>query len=203
MSDVRRIDISEDLAAAIAAVVVPDTLVAFNGHPVRTVGALLEADEAISAQIRNLSQNPLIALALNTMFADVRGGKSATLVVSSGKLMADVMVAIKPHQGRGRSAVTTAVTNPTITATVDTKSTATVDTNSKSTATIDTNSTDTDTQRGPSLEYLRARAGILGVDISDLGRKKGLIVARLEKATSGQIIPESVSSESVSIDQYI
>ena len=201
MSDVRRIDISEDLAAAIAAVVVPDTLVAFNGHPVRTVGALLEADEAISAQIRNLSQNPLIALALNTMFADVRGGKSATLVVSSGKLMADVMVAIKPHQGRGRSAVTTAVTNPTITATVDTKSTATVDT--KSTATIDTNSTDTDTQRGPSLEYLRARAGILGVDISDLGRKKGLIVARLEKATSGQIIPESVSSESVSIDQYI
>ena len=190
MSDVRRIDISEDLAAAIAAVVVPDTLVAFNGHPVRTVGALLEADEAISAQIRNLSQNPLIALALNTMFADVRGGKSATLVVSSGKLMADVMVAIKPHQGRGRSAVTTAVTNPTITATVD------------------TNSTDTDTQRGPSLEYLRARAGILGVDISDLGRKKGLIVARLEKATSGQIIPESVSSESVSsesvsIDQYI
>ena len=200
MSDVRRIDISEDLAAAIAAVVVPDTLVAFNGHPVRTVGALLEADEAISAQIRNLSQNPLIALALNTMFADVRGGKSATLVVSSGKLMADVMVAIKPHQGRGRSAVTTAVTNPTITATVDT--------NSKSTATIDTNSTDTDTQRGPSLEYLRARAGILGVDISDLGRKKGLIVARLEKATSGQIIPESVSSESVSsesvsIDQYI
>ena len=195
MSDVRRIDISEDLAAAIAAVVVPDTLVAFNGHPVRTVGALLEADEAISAQIRNLSQNPLIALALNTMFADVRGGKSATLVVSSGKLMADVMVATKPHQGRGRSAVTTAVTNPTITATVDT--------NSKSTATIDTNSTDTDTQRGPSLEYLRARAGILGVDISDLGRKKGLIVARLEKATSGQIIPESVSSESVSIDQYI
>ena len=195
MSDVRRIDISEDLAAAIAAVVVPDTLVAFNGHPVRTVGALLEADEAISAQIRNLSQNPLIALALNTMFADVRGGKSATLVVSSGKLMADVMVAIKPHQGRGRSAVTTAVTNPTITATVDT--------NSKSTATIEPTLHELDGQRGPSLEYLRVRAGILGVDISDLGRKKGLIVARLEKATSGQTIPESVSSESVSIDQYI
>lgn len=38
----------------------------------------------------------------------------------------------------------------------------------------------------PSLDSLREQAEALGVDISDLGRKKGLIIARLAKQTEAQ-----------------
>ena len=243
MSDVRRIVVSDDLAAAIAAVGVPSSLVIFQLQPVATVGALLEANEALSAQIRNLSNNPLIALALNTMFADVRGGKSATLAMASGKIVVDVVVEAKsltgqtdarpkrqyqarPRQnGGGTADGATNVTNSPDMGVV-TKAVKAV------AHSVDAEKVpDNDTLRGPSLEYLRARADALGVDILDLGRKKGLIVARLGLAvlnqtgavqvssvqvssvqdssvqdSSVQDPPESaisVSSESVSIDQHL
>jgi hypothetical protein len=44
--------------------------------------------------------------------------------------------------------------------------------------------TTTDDAKGPSLDELRKKAAELGIDISDLGRKKGLIVARLAQQGS-------------------
>jgi hypothetical protein len=51
-------------------------------------------------------------------------------------------------------------------------------------ATASTDAAADDNAKGPSLDDLRKKAAELGIDISDLGRKKGLIIARLAQQGS-------------------
>ena len=114
-------------------------------------------------RMRTLEQDPLVRLAIASVVADCRGGKSGTLILDE-----DGQLAVEVNCGR----------------LVESKPEPEPESKPESKLT-----------RGPSLDDLRAEAAALNVDISDLGRKKGLILARLDAARNAPPPSPPASSE--------
>lgn len=116
-------------------------------------------------RMRTLEQDPLVRLAIASVVADCRGGKSGTLILDE-----DGQLAVEVNCGR----------------LVESKPEPEPEPESKPESKL---------TRGPSLDDLRAEAAALNVDISDLGRKKGLIIARLDAARNAPPPSPPASSE--------
>ena len=133
----------------------------FNGAPISTLGALLDAYTVIAASATAALAHPLVKIAGDAVVDTVRGAKSGSITVDGGELFATVNTGNRGRGGRRKASAVAAVS---------TDATASTDAD--------------DNTKGPSLDDLRKKAAELGIDISDLGRKKGLIVARLAQQGS-------------------
>jgi len=138
---------------------------------------LARLTELCRAKMSILSANPLVALAVESVVANCRGGKSGRVIVDDN---GDFAVEVTCATGRKVEEPAVEPAKPQ-------------------------ESAPEPTTRGPSLDDLRAQAAALGVDISDLGRKKGLIIARLDAArtappTSGD--EPVVKAATLNVDNY-
>jgi hypothetical protein len=158
---IKRVSVPAEISAALRDLTVPAVEgLSFNGAPISTFGALLDAYTAIAASATAALAHPLVKIAGGAVVDTVRGAKSGAIGVDGGELFATVNTGNRGRGGRKKaSAESTTVT----------------------TAAAETT---TDDAKGPSLDELRKKAAELGIDISDLGRKKGLIVARLTQQGS-------------------
>jgi hypothetical protein len=158
---IKRVSVPAEISAALRDLTVPAVEgLSFNGAPISTFGALLDAYTAIAASATAALAHPLVKIAGGAVVDTVRGAKSGAIGVDGGELFATVNTGNRGRGGRKKaSAESTTVT----------------------TAAAETT---TDDAKGPSLDELRKKAAELGIDISDLGRKKGLIVARLAQQGS-------------------
>ena len=123
---------------------------------------MLDAYKAIAGATAAALSHPLVKIAGDAVVNTVRGAKSGSIGVDGGELFATVNTGNRGRGGRKKaSAESTTATAATATET-----------------------TTDDAAKGPSLDELRKKAAELGIDISDLGRKKALIVARLAQQGS-------------------
>ena len=159
---IKRVSVPAEISAALRDLTIPAVEgLSFNGAPISTFGALLDAYTAIAASATAALAHPLVKIAGGAVVDTVRGAKSGTITVDGGELFATVNTGNRGRGGRKKASA---------------ESTTTVTTAAAETT--------TDDAKGPSLDELRKKAAELGIDISDLGRKKGLIVARLTQQGS-------------------
>ena len=152
----KRVSVPSEISTALRDLTVPAVEgLSFNGAPISTFGALLDAYTVIAASATAALAHPLVKIAGDAVVDTVRGAKSGSITVDGGELFATVNTGNRGRGGRRKAAATTDAT-----ATASTDAAA-------------------DDAKGPSLDDLRKKAAELGIDISDLGRKKGLIIARL------------------------
>ena len=152
----KRVSVPSEISTALRDLTVPAVEgLSFNGAPISTFGALLDAYTVIAASATAALAHPLVKIAGDAVVDSVRGAKSGSINVDGGELFATVNTGNRGRGGRRKAAATTDAT-----ATASTDAAA-------------------DDAKGPSLDDLRKKAAELGIDISDLGRKKGLIIARL------------------------
>lgn len=157
----KRVSVPSEISTALRDLTVPAVEgLSFNGAPISTFGALLDAYTVIAASATAALAHPLVKIAGDAVVDSVRGAKSGSINVDGGELFATVNTGNRGRGGRRKAAATTDAT-----ATASTDAAA-------------------DDAKGPSLDDLRKKAAELGIDISDLGRKKGLIVARLAQQGS-------------------
>ena len=155
---IKRVSVPAEISAALRDLTVPAVEgLSFNGAPISTFGALLDAYTAIAASATAALAHPLVKIAGGAV-VDTGPG---TITVDGGELFATVNTGNRGRGGRKKASA---------------ESTTTVTTAAAETT--------TDDAKGPSLDELRKKAAELGIDISDLGRKKGLIVARLAQQGS-------------------
>jgi len=153
----KRVSVPSEISTALRDLTVPAIEgLSFNGAPISTFGALLDAYTVIAASATAALAHPLVKIAGDAVVDSVRGAKSGTITVDGGELFATVNTGNRGRGGRRKASAVAAVS---------TDATASTDA--------------ADDAKGPSLDDLRKKAAELGIDISDLGRKKGLIVARL------------------------
>ena len=139
---------------------------AFSTDESNTARGLARLTELCRDKMNILSANPLVALAVESVVASCRGGKSGRIIVDdNGDFAVEVTCAT------GRKVEEPAKPQETV---------------------------PEPTTRGPSLDDLRTQAAVLGVDISDLGRKKGLIIARLDAARAAR--PTSGDESAINAD---
>jgi hypothetical protein len=159
---IKRVSVPSEISTALRDLTVPAVEgLSFNGAPISNFGALLDAYTAIAASATAALAHPLVKIAGGAVVDSVRGAKSGTITVDGGELFATVNTGNRGRGGRKKASA---------------ESTTTVTTAAAETT--------TDDAKGPSLDELRKKAAELGIDISDLGRKKGLIVARLTQQGS-------------------
>jgi hypothetical protein len=141
---------------------------AFSTDDSNTARGIARLTEFCRAKMAILGANPLVALAVESVVANCRGGKSGRIIVDDN---GDFAVEVTCATGRKveEPAVEPAKPQETV---------------------------PEPTTRGPSLDDLRVVAAILGVDISDLGRKKGLIIARLDAARAARAARPTSGDES-------
>lgn len=152
----KRVSVPSEISSALRDLTVPAIEgLSFNGAPISTFGALLDAYTVIAASATAALAHPLVKIAGDAVVDTVRGAKSGSINVDGGELFATVNTGNRGRGGRRKASATT-----------------------ETTATASTDAAADDT-KGPSLDDLRKKAAELGIDISDLGRKKGLIIARL------------------------
>lgn len=152
----KRVSVPSEISSALRDLTIPAVEgLSFNGAPISTFGALLDAYTVIAASATAALAHPLVKIAGDAVVDSVRGAKSGSINVDGGELFATVNTGNRGRGGRRKAAATTDAT-----ATASTDAAA-------------------DDAKGPSLDDLRKKAAELGIDISDLGRKKGLIIARL------------------------
>jgi len=160
---IKRVSVPAEISAALRDLTVPAVEgLSFNGAPISTFGALLDAYTAIAASATAALAHPLVKIAGDAVVDTVRGAKSGSITVDGGELFATVNTGNRGRGGRRKASAVAAVSTD---ATASTDAAA-------------------DDAKGPSLDDLRKKAAELGIDISDLGRKKGLIVARLAQQGS-------------------
>jgi hypothetical protein len=153
----KRVSVPSEISTALRDLTVPAIEgLSFNGAPISTFGALLDAYTVIAASATAALAHPLVKIAGDAVVDSVRGAKSGTITVDGGELFATVNTGNRGRGGRRKASAVAAVS---------TDATASTDA--------------ADDAKGPSLDDLRKKAAELGIDISDLGRKKGLIIARL------------------------
>ena len=153
----KRVSVPSEISSALRDLTVPAIEgLSFNGAPISTLGALLDAYTVIAASATAALAHPLVKIAGDAVVDTVRGAKSGTITVDGGELFATVNTGNRGRGGRRKASAVAAVS---------TDATASTDAD--------------DNTKGPSLDDLRKKAAELGIDISDLGRKKGLIIARL------------------------
>ena len=153
----KRVSVPSEISTALRDLTVPAIEgLSFNGAPISTFGALLDAYTVIAASATAALAHPLVKIAGDAVVDTVRGAKSGTITVDGGELFATVNTGNRGRGGRRKASAVAAVS---------TDATASTDAD--------------DNTKGPSLDDLRKKAAELGIDISDLGRKKGLIIARL------------------------
>lgn len=158
----KRVSVPSEISSALRDLTVPAVEgLSFNGAPISTFGALLDAYTAIAASATAALAHPLVKIAGDAVVDTVRGAKSGSINVDGGELFATVNTGNRGRGGRRKAAATT-----------------------ETTATASTDAAADDNAKGPSLDDLRKKAAELGIDISDLGRKKGLIIARLAQQGS-------------------
>ena len=158
----KRVSVPSEISSALRDLTVPAIEgLSFNGAPISTLGALLDAYTVIAASATAALAHPLVKIAGDAVVDTVRGAKSGTITVDGGELFATVNTGNRGRGGRRKASAVAAVS---------TDATASTDAD--------------DNTKGPSLDDLRKKAAELGIDISDLGRKKGLIVARLAQQGS-------------------
>jgi len=158
----KRVSVPSEISTALRDLTVPAIEgLSFNGAPISTFGALLDAYTVIAASATAALAHPLVKIAGDAVVDSVRGAKSGTITVDGGELFATVNTGNRGRGGRRKASAVAAVS---------TDATASTDA--------------ADDAKGPSLDDLRKKAAELGIDISDLGRKKGLIVARLAQQGS-------------------
>lgn len=158
----KRVSVPSEISSALRDLTVPAIEgLSFNGAPISTFGALLDAYTVIAASATAALAHPLVKIAGDAVVDTVRGAKSGSINVDGGELFATVNTGNRGRGGRRKAAATT-----------------------ETTATASTDAAADDNAKGPSLDDLRKKAAELGIDISDLGRKKGLIVARLAQQGS-------------------
>lgn len=156
----KRVSVPSEISSALRDLTVPSIEgLTFNGAPITTFGALLDAYTTLAGAATAALAHPLTKIAGDAVVATVRGAKSGTISVDGGELFATVNTGNRGRGGRRKAA-----------AAASTDATA---------STASTDAASDDSAKGPSLDDLRKKAAELGIDISDLGRKKGLIVARL------------------------
>jgi hypothetical protein len=159
----KRVSVPSEISSALRDLTVPAIEgLSFNGAPISTFGALLDAYTVIAASATAALAHPLVKIAGDAVVNTVRGAKSGTITVDGGELFATVNTGNRGRGGRRKASAVAAVSTA---ATASTDAAA-------------------DDAKGPSLDDLRKKAAELGIDISDLGRKKGLIVARLAQQGS-------------------
>ena len=153
----KRVSVPSEISSALRDLTVPAIEgLSFNGAPISTLGALLDAYTVIAASATAALAHPLVKIAGDAVVDTVRGAKSGSITVDGGELFATVNTGNRGRGGRRKASAVAAVS---------TDATASTDAD--------------DNTKGPSLDDLRKKAAELGIDISDLGRKKGLIIARL------------------------
>lgn len=158
----KRVSVPSEISSALRDLTVPAIEgLSFNGAPISTFGALLDAYTVIAASATAALAHPLVKIAGDAVVDTVRGAKSGSINVDGGELFATVNTGNRGRGGRRKAAATT-----------------------ETTATASTDAAADDNAKGPSLDDLRKKAAELGIDISDLGRKKGLIIARLAQQGS-------------------
>ena len=158
----KRVSVPSEISTALRDLTVPAIEgLSFNGAPISTFGALLDAYTVIAASATAALAHPLVKIAGDAVVDTVRGAKSGTITVDGGELFATVNTGNRGRGGRRKASAVAAVS---------TDATASTDAD--------------DNTKGPSLDDLRKKAAELGIDISDLGRKKGLIIARLAQQGS-------------------
>ena len=158
----KRVSVPSEISSALRDLTVPAIEgLSFNGAPISTLGALLDAYTVIAASATAALAHPLVKIAGDAVVDTVRGAKSGSITVDGGELFATVNTGNRGRGGRRKASAVAAVS---------TDATASTDAD--------------DNTKGPSLDDLRKKAAELGIDISDLGRKKGLIVARLAQQGS-------------------
>lgn len=158
----KRVSVPSEISSALRDLTVPAVEgLSFNGAPISTFGALLDAYTVIAASATAALAHPLVKIAGDAVVDTVRGAKSGSINVDGGELFATVNTGNRGRGGRRKAAATT-----------------------ETTATASTDAAADDNAKGPSLDDLRKKAAELGIDISDLGRKKGLIIARLAQQGS-------------------
>ena len=154
----KRVSVPSEISTALRDLTVPAIEgLSFNGAPISTFGALLDAYTVIAASATAALAHPLVKIAGDAVVDSVRGAKSGTITVDGGELFATVNTGNRGRGGRRKASAVAAVSTD---ATASTVAAAVV-------------------AKCPSLDDLRKKAAELGIDISDLGRKKGLIIARL------------------------
>jgi len=154
----KRVSVPSEISIALRDLTVPAVEgLSFNGAPISTFGALLDAYTVIAASATAALAHPLVKIAGDAVVDSVRGAKSGSITVDGGELFATVNTGNRGRGGRRKASAVAAVSTD---ATASTDAAA-------------------DDAKGPSLDDLRKKAAELGIDISDLGRKKGLIIARL------------------------
>ena len=155
----KRVSVPSEISSALRDLTVPAIEgLSFNGAPISTLGALLDAYTVIAASATAALAHPLVKIAGDAVVDTVRGAKSGTITVDGGELFATVNTGNRGRGGRRKASAVAAVSTD---------------------ATASTDAAADDNAKGPSLDDLRKKAAELGIDISDLGRKKGLIIARL------------------------
>lgn len=158
----KRVSVPSEISSALRDLTVPAVEgLSFNGAPISTFGALLDAYTVIAASATAALAHPLVKIAGDAVVDTVRGAKSGSINVDGGELFATVNTGNRGRGGRRKASATT-----------------------ETTATASTDAAADDNAKGPSLDDLRKKAAELGIDISDLGRKKGLIIARLAQQGS-------------------
>ena len=158
----KRVSVPSEISIALRDLTVPAIEgLSFNGAPISTFGALLDAYTVIAASATAALAHPLVKIAGDAVVDTVRGAKSGSINVDGGELFATVNTGNRGRGGRRKASAVAAVS---------TDATASTDAD--------------DNAKGPSLDDLRKKAAELGIDISDLGRKKGLIIARLAQQGS-------------------
>lgn len=161
---IKRVSVPAEISAALRDLTIPAVEgLSFNGNPINTLGALLDAYTAIAGATATALSHPLVKIAGGAVVDTVRGAKSGSIGVDGGELFATVNTGNRGRGGRKKASAESTTTTVT-------------------TAAAET--TTDDASKGPSLDELRKKAAELGIDISDLGRKKGLIVARLSQQGS-------------------
>jgi len=157
----KRVSVPSEISSALRDLSIP-AIEGINGTSITNLGSLLDAYKAIAGATAAALSHPLVKIAGDAVVNTVRGAKSGSITVDGGELFATVNTGNRGRGGRRKASAVAAVSTD---ATASTDAAA-------------------DDAKGPSLDDLRKKAAELGIDISDLGRKKGLIVARLAQQGS-------------------
>jgi hypothetical protein len=156
---IKRVSVPADISAALRDLSIP-AIEGINGTSITNLGSLLDAYKAIAGATAAALSHPLVLIAGDAVVNTVRGAKSGSIGVDGGELFATVNTGNRGRGGRKKASAESTTATATAATTTD------------------------DAAKGPSLDELRKKAAELGIDISDLGRKKALIVARLAQQGS-------------------